>query len=145
MRSSEPVEPAASVGGPLAAMDQNTTNDQVGTRNLLWNPVVERDGGASCQLDENQWQTMGVSPDQNATTNATKRRTETQLTTNSVESYIGGLRNVAGHQAERADVLLPFEAMKYSANTIADVSHQYEHCEGKLGDRNKHDVQCDSK
>ena len=29
--------------------------------NLYGNPVVERDGGASCQLDENQWQTMDVS------------------------------------------------------------------------------------
>ena len=28
--------------------------------------------------------------------------------------------------------------MTYSANTIADVSRQYEHCDGKLGDRNKH-------
>ena len=35
-------------------------------------------------------------------------------------------------------MLLPFEAMKFFANTIADVSHQYEHCDGKLGDRNRH-------
>ena len=58
--------------------------------------------------------------------------------TNSVESCISGLRNVAGHQAERADVSWPIVAMKYPANTIADVCHQYEHCDGKLGDRNKH-------
>ena len=33
--------------------------------------------------------------------------------------------------------MLPIEAMKYSANTIAGVSHQYEHYAGKLWDRNK--------
>ena len=71
-------------------------------------------------------------------TTATKRRTETQLTTNSGESCTGGLRNVAGHQAERADVLLPVEARKFHMNTIADVRRQYEHCDAKLGDRNKH-------
>ena len=48
------------------------------------------------------------------------------------------MRSVAGHQAERADSMLPAEAMKYSANTIADVGRQYEHYTGKLGDRDKH-------
>ena len=67
-------------------MVENTTNEQAGTRKLLRNPVVERDGGALCQLNENQWQTMDVSLNQNDTTTATKQRTETQLTTNSVES-----------------------------------------------------------
>ena len=138
VRSSEPVEPAAAVGGQPPAMDKNTTNDQAGTRKLVRSPTVEGDGGASCQLDENQWQTVDVSLNQNTTTTATKRRTETQLTTNSVESCVGGLRNVAGNQAERADVLLPVEAMKFHMNTIADVSRQYENCDGKLGDRNKH-------
>ena len=33
--------------------------------------------------------------------------------------------------------MLPVEATKYSANTIADVSYQYEYCTGKLWDRNK--------
>ena len=47
------------------------------------------------------------------------------------------LRSVAGHQAERADPVLPVEAMKYSANTIAVVGYQFEHNTGKLGDRDK--------
>ena len=34
--------------------------------------------------------------------------------------------------------MLPIEAMKYSVNMIADVSHQYEHYARKLWDRNKH-------
>ena len=55
------MSPAAAVGGQPAAMDEDTTNDQAGTRKLVRNPVVERDGGASCQLDENQWQTVDVS------------------------------------------------------------------------------------
>ena len=75
--------------------------------------------------------------DQKVTTTATKQRALTQLTTNNVESGIGGLRSVAGHQAERADSMLPVEAMKYSANAIADVNYQHEHCTGKLRDRNK--------
>ena len=50
---------------------------------------------------------------------------------------IGDLRSVAGHQAERADSMLPTEAMKYSADTIADVSYQYEHYTQKLWDRDK--------
>ena len=33
--------------------------------------------------------------------------------------------------------MLPVEAVKYSANTIDDVSRQYEHCIGKMWDRNK--------
>ena len=57
---------------------------------------------------------MDVPLDQKATTTAT----------NIVESGIGDLRSVAGHQAEQADSMLPIEAMNISANTIADVSHQ---------------------
>ena len=129
VRSSEKVEPAAAVGGQPTAMMRNTTNDQTGTRKLVRNTVVETNGGASRQLDENQWQTMDVSLSQNATATATE---QTQLTTNSVESCSSGLTNVAGHQGERADVLLPIEAMKCSANTIDDVNYQYEHRTGKL-------------
>ena len=39
--------------------------------------------------------------------------------------------------AERADSMLPVEAMKYSANTIADVGYQYEHHTRKLWGRDK--------
>ena len=70
-------------------------------------------------------------------TTATKQRAGTQLTTNNVESGIGDLRSVTGHQAARADSMLPVEATKYSWNTIADVGYQYEHYTGKLWDRNK--------
>ena len=54
---------------------------------------------------------------------------------NIVESAIGGLRSAARHQAEQADVKLPIETMKVSANRIEDVSSQYEHCTEKLWDR----------
>ena len=148
VRVSEPVEPAAAARGQPAAMEMNTdgtrdiggnaTNDQTGARKLVRNPVVESDGGASCQLDENQLQPMDVSLNRNATTTATKQRAGTQLTTNNVESCIGGLRSVAGHQDERAESMLPIEAMKFSMNTVTDVSHQCEHYTGMLGDRDKH-------
>ena len=49
VRVSEPVEPAAAAGGQPVAMELNT--DQ----------FDERDGRASCQLDENQLPTMDVS------------------------------------------------------------------------------------
>ena len=52
-----------------------------------------------------------------------------------MENCLGGLRNVAGHQAEQADSMLPVEAIKFSANTVADVSYQYNHYTEKLGDR----------
>ena len=68
------VEPAAAVGGQPFAMDKNTTNEQIRTKKPVRNPVVEKDGGASCKLDENQWQTMDVSLNQNATTTAVKNR-----------------------------------------------------------------------
>ena len=93
--------------------------------NVNTDQTVERDGGASCQLD------------QKTTTTATKQRAVTQLTTTNFQCGIGGLRSVAGHHAERADSMLPAEAMMYSANTIADVSHQYEHHTGKVVGRDK--------
>ena len=52
-----------------------------------------------------------------------------------MESGIGGLRSAARHQAEQADVKLPIETMKVSADIIEDVSSQYEHHTGKLSDR----------
>ena len=82
---------------------------------------------ASARRESSQVQPMDVSLDQKATATATKQRAGTQLTTNNVESGFGVLRSVAGHQAERADSMLPVEAVKYSANTIADVGYQHEH------------------
>ena len=70
MRESEPVEPAAAADVQPAAMEANTdeqrnvrdnkTDGQTGTRKLVWNPVDERDGEASYQLDGNQVQSMDV-------------------------------------------------------------------------------------
>ena len=80
---------------------------------------------------------MKVSLDRDVTATATIQRVGTQLTTNNVESSIGSSRSVAGHQAEQADAMLPIEAMKSSANTITEVSPQYEHHTGKLWDRDK--------
>ena len=100
--------------------------------------IDERDGEAAPQPDVIQAQPMDLTLDQKAITADTKQRAGTQLTTNNVESGIGDLRSVAGHQAERADVLLRIEAMKFHMNTIADFSHQYGHCDGQLGDRIKH-------
>ena len=123
--------------GQTVAMEVNTTDGQTSTRKLVRNPVVERAGGAAPQSDVSQAQPMDVSLDQQATATAAKQRAGTQLTANNVESGIGDLRSVGGYQAERADSMLPVEAMKYSANTIADVGYQYEHYTGKLWDRHK--------
>ena len=78
-------------------------------------------------LKQSQLQSMKVSLERGGTTTAAIQRVGTQLTTNNVESGIGGLRSVAGHQAEQGDAMLPIEAMKSSANTVTDVSRQYEH------------------
>ena len=51
---------------------------------------------------------------------------------------VAGLRKVARHQSQQSDMLLPIEVTRSSANTIAEDGHPYEHCIGKLGDRNKH-------
>ena len=123
VRVSESVEPAAAARGQPAAMEVNTDGQrdvrgntgQTSTRKLVRNPVVERAGGAAPQLDVSQAQPMDVPLDQKATT----------IAINNVESGIGDLRSVAGHQAEQADSMLPTGAMKYSANTMADVSHSF--------------------
>ena len=96
----------------------------------------ERDGGASWQRDENQLPTMDVSLGQKATRLLQKSKSRNTIDYN-VESGIGDLRSVAGHQAQHADAMLPIEAMKFSANTIADVGYQYERQTGKLCDGNK--------
>ena len=80
---------------------------------------------------------MDASLDQNTTTTVTKQTAATQLATNNVENGIGVSKSVAGHQSEQADSILSMEAMKYSANTIAEVSYQYEHYTRKLWDRDK--------
>ena len=98
----------------------NTEDGQTSTKKLVRNPVVERAGGAAPLPDVSQARPMDVLLDQKALTTDTKQRAVTQLTSNTVESGIGDLRSVAGHQAERADSILPIEAMKHSAKTFAD-------------------------
>ncbi len=63
------------------------------------------------------------------------------MTPNNVESCIGDLRSIDGHQAEQADWMLPTEAMKKSSvNTIDDVRHWYDHYAGKLRGQDKYFV-----
>ena len=57
--------------------------------------------------------------------------------THIVEGGVGGLRSDARHPAEQADVKLPIETMKVSANMIDDASRQYEQYTRKLWDMNK--------
>ena len=92
VRVSEPLEPAAA-GDQLAAMEVNT------------DPVVERACGASPWPGVSQAQPMDVSLEQRVTTGATKRAAEIQLTPNSVEGYIGGLRSFDGHQDVQTNVM----------------------------------------
>ena len=90
VKECESLESTEAVGQPVEM--EGVSTDQ----------VIERAGGASPQLDEERAQPMDVSLDQSATTGATKRRAETQLTPNSAEGYIGGLRSFDGHQVEQA-------------------------------------------
>ena len=116
-RVRRPVEPAAAAAGQPAAMEANTdgqrdvrgntTDGQTSTRKLVWNAVVVRAGGAAPQPDVSQARPMDVSLGQKAITDT----------------------------KERADSMLPIEAMKYSAN--ADVGYQYEHYIGELWDQDK--------
>ena len=80
------VEPAAAAGDQPAAMEVST------------DPTGERAGGAALQPDVSQVQPMEVSLGQRAATGATKRTAETQLSPNTVEGYIGGLRSFDGRQ-----------------------------------------------
>ena len=116
------------------------TGQPVEMEGVSTDQVVERAGGASPQLDEEQVQPMDVSLDQSVTASATKRRAETQLTLNSVEGYTGGLRSFDGRQAEQAQEVLAMVVAKdeFSVDTIDDDSHQYDHYTGKLLDRDKY-------
>ena len=71
---------ADSILSSPGAKRQTVATEEVNTAQ-----IVERDGGASCQLDENQLPTMDGSLDQKTTTIATKQRAVTQLSTNNVE------------------------------------------------------------
>ena len=115
-----PIDPNVRVsepGGQPAAMEVNT------------DPVVERAVGAAPQPDVSQVQPMEVSLEQRATTGSTKRAAETQLTPNTVEGYIGGLRSFDRHQAEQAHLLSAIEVTKddFSVDTIDDDSRRYDY------------------
>ena len=71
--------------------------------------IVESDGGASCQPEQSQLQSMKVSLDRGGATTATVQRVRSRWITNTVESGVGGLRSVARHQAVQAGVKLPIK------------------------------------
>ena len=102
--------------------------------------VVERAGGAAPQLDESQLQRKEVSLDQSATTASAKRTAETQLTPNTVEGYIGGLRSFDGHQDVQTHVISTIETTKddSSVNTIDEDSRPYDYHTRQLLDRDKY-------
>ena len=82
---------------------------------------------------------MEVSLEQRVATGATKRTAETQLTPNSVEGYIGGLRSFDGHQDVQPNVLSAIETTKEDSaqETIDEDSHRYDYYTGELLDRTK--------
>ena len=126
VRDSAPVEPAAAAGGQPAAMEVST------------DPVVERAGGAAPQPDVSQVQPMEVSLDQRAATGATKRTAETQLTPNTVEGNIGGLRSFDGHQDVETNVMSAIETTKddSAAEAMDEDSRRCDYYTGEF-DRDK--------
>ena len=121
-----------------SSMSAEATGQTVAREEVNTDEIVESDGGASCRLEQSQLHSMTVSLNRgDTTTTATVQRVRPRWITNTVESGIDGGRTVARHQAEQADVKLPIETMKSSANIIDDVSCQYEQYTGKLWDRDK--------
>ena len=105
-------------------MSAEATGRTVVMEEVKTDQIVESDGGASCQLEQSQLQSMKVSLNGgDTTTTATGQRVRPRWITNNVESGCSGLRSVARHQAEQADVKLPTETMKSSANKIDDAKH----------------------
>ena len=102
-------------------------------------PVVERAGGAAPQPDVIQAQPMEVWLEQRVTTGA-KRTAETQLTPNSVEFHIGGLRSFDGHQDVPTNVVSAIEITKEdsAAETIDEDSCRYDYFSGELLDRTEY-------
>ena len=77
--------------------------------------------------------------DQRAATGATRRTAETQLTPNTVEGYIGGLRSFDGDQDAQKNVMSAIETTKddSAAETIDEDSRQYDYYTGEFLDRDK--------
>ena len=91
-------------------------------------PVVERAGGAAPRPDVSQAQPMEVSLEQRVTTGA-ECTAETQLTPNSVDGYIGGLRSFDGHQDVQTNMMSAIEITKEdsAAETIDEDSRGYDY------------------
>ena len=85
-------------------------------------------------------QPMEVSTDQSATTDALKGAAETQLTPDTVEGYIGGLRSFDGNQDVQTNVMSAFETTndESAAETIDEDSRWYDYYTRGLLDRDKY-------
>ena len=96
-------------------------------------PVVDRVGVAAPEPDVSQAQPTQVSRER-GTTGGAKRAAETHLTPNSVEGYIGGLRNFDGHQDEQTNVMSAIETMNetLAAETIDEDSRRYDYYTGEF-------------
>ena len=83
---------------------------------------------------------MEVSLEQRVTTGATKRAAETQLTPNSVEGYIGGLRSFDVHQDVQTNMMSTYETTKKDSaeETIDEDSPRYDYVTGELLDRTRY-------
>ena len=98
-----------------SCMSTEATELPVATEGVNADQVVERDGGASRQLDESQLQPMDVSLDQNDMTVATKQRIRTPSILNNVEEDgMVGCRSFDGHQDDQAELRSSVEVMKRS-------------------------------
>ena len=83
---------------------------------------------------------MEVSLEQRVKTGATKRAAQTQLTPNTVEGYIGGLRSFDGHQDVQTNVMSAIETTNddSAADTIDEDSRRYDFFSRELLDRDKY-------
>ena len=99
-------------------------------------PVVGRAGGAVPQPEVSQAQPMEVSVEQRVA----KRAAETQLTPNTVEGYVGGLRSFDGHQDVDTNVMSAIEITNDDsvAETIDEDCRRYYFETGQLIDRDKY-------
>ena len=77
-RAADSVPSSADVREIGSLVFTEATGQPVEMEGVSTDQIVERAGGASPQLDEEQVQSMDVSLDQSATISATKRRAETQ-------------------------------------------------------------------
>ena len=69
-----------------------------------------------------------------------KGAAKTQLTPDTVEGYIGGLRSFDGNQDVQTNVMSAFETTndESAAETFDEDSRWYDYCSGRLLDRDKY-------